>query len=57
MQKPGIILREVKEAAKYYAANKEALREDARKKYRNLSKEKKDKKGNIKKKDTTRILI
>ena len=40
-------------AAKYYSANKEVLREDARNKYRSLSKTEKDKKGNIKEKDTT----
>ena len=44
-------------AAKYYAANKEIIREDARNKYRSLTENKKDKKGNIKEKDTTRILI
>ena len=36
-------------AVKYYAANQEALKEDAR----NLSEKEKDKKGNIKGKDTT----
>ena len=39
--------------AKYYAANKEILREDARNKYRSLTENEKDKKGNIKEKDTT----
>ena len=40
-----IILTEVKKhAAKYYAANKEVLRDDAKKKYRGLSKKEKDKK-------------
>ena len=41
-----------KRPAKYYAANKEILKEDARNKYRDLSKNKKIKKGNIKEKDT-----
>ena len=31
------IIKEVKKVAKYYIANKEVLREDARNKYRNLS--------------------
>ena len=39
-------------AGKYYAANQKVLRKDARKKYRNLSKKEKNKKGNIKGKDT-----
>ena len=38
-----------KKAAKYYAANKEVLKEDARNKYKNLP----EKKGNITVKDTT----
>ena len=37
-----ILIKEVKKAAKYYAANKEVLREDAKDKYRNLSKKEKD---------------
>ena len=41
-------------AAKYYAANQDILKDDARKKYRNLSKKENDKKkGNIKEEDTT----
>ena len=36
--------------AKYYAANKEVVKEDARNKYRNFSKKKKIKNGNIKEK-------
>ena len=39
--------------AKYYAANQKVLREDARNKYRNLSEMEKNKKGNMKEKDTT----
>ena len=35
-------------AAKYYAANQEVLREDARNKYRNLSEKENNEKGNIK---------
>ena len=35
-------------AAKYYAANQEVLREDARNKYRNLSQKENNEKGNIK---------
>ena len=40
-------------AAKYYASNKEVLKEDARNKYMNLSKKPKRQKENIKAKDTT----
>ena len=40
-------------AAKYYDANQEFFREDTRNKYRNLSEKEKNKKGNIKVKDTT----
>ena len=42
--------------AKYYAANQEGLIQDARNKYINLLKKTKDKKGNIKEKDTTLTL-
>ena len=35
------IIKEVKKVAKYYIANKEVLREDARNKYRNLSEKEK----------------
>ena len=44
---------EKQKAAKYYVANQKVLREDARNKYRNLSKNEKNKKGSIKEKDTT----
>ena len=37
-------------AAKYYAANQDILKDDARKKYRNLSKKENDKKKEISKK-------
>ena len=57
MQKINIIIKEIKKAAKYYIANREVLRENARNKYRNLSEEEKDKKGNIKEKDITMILM
>ena len=40
-------------AAKYYAANQKFLRKDARSNYRNLSEKEKNKKRNIKGKDTT----
>ena len=39
--------------AKYYAANQNVLREDVRNKYKNLSEKEKNKKGNIKGKNTT----
>ena len=57
MQKINIIIKEIKKAAKYYIAYREVLRENARNKYRNLSEEEKDKKGNIKEKDITMILM
>ena len=48
MKNKNTIPKEVKKAARYYIANKEVLREDARNKYRNLSEKKKRKKGNKK---------
>ena len=39
-----IIIKEVKKTAKYYIANKEVLRKNARNKLRNLSKNDKEKK-------------
>ena len=36
MDKINIIIKEIKKAAKYYIANREDLKEDARSKYRNL---------------------
>ena len=54
MHGANITIKEKKQkAAKYYAANQEVLKEDARNKYRNLSEKEKNKKGNIKEKDTT----
>ena len=44
MKNKNTIPKEVKKAARYYIANKEVLREDARNKYRNLSEKKKEKK-------------
>ena len=41
-------LKEVKKAAKYYIANKEVLREDARNKYRKFYEKRKEKKAKIK---------
>ena len=57
MESINIIIKEVKRDAKYYIANKEVLRENARNKYRNLPEKEKDKKENIKEKDITMILI
>ena len=44
MQEINTIIKEVKKAAKYFIANRQVLREDARNKYRNLSEKKKNKK-------------
>ena len=44
MQEINIKTREVKQSAKYYTANKEGLREDARSKYKSLSEKEKEKK-------------
>ena len=57
MESINIIIKGVKRDAKYYIANKEVLRENARNKYRNLPEKEKDKKENIKEKDITMILI
>ena len=46
MQGTNTIINVVKKAGKYYIANKEVLREDARNKYINLSEKEKDKKRN-----------
>ena len=43
MQEINIKTREVKQSAKYYTANKEGLREDARSKYKSLSEKEKEK--------------
>ena len=42
MQKISIIIKEVKEAAKYYIGNREVLKQDARNMYRNLSEKEKE---------------
>ena len=47
MHEINIIIKEEKKAGKYYGANKEVLREDARNKYTSL----KEKQQNVKRKD------
>ena len=44
MERINIIIKEVKKAAKYYIANREVLKENARNKYRILSEKERDKK-------------
>ena len=41
-------------AAKYYQANKDTRKEKAKNRYKNLSEEEKEKKGNIQRIDTTK---
>ena len=53
MQEINIKTREVKQSAKYYTANKEGFRGDARSKYKSLSEKEKEKKENIKETDIT----
>ena len=44
----------VKKAAEYYQANKYVIKEKEKNKYKNLSEEEKEKKGNIPKIDITK---